>query len=117
VLCRFARTEFRQCSAAASGCKAAAGGWPSDRADLKLRVGGALVLLLLAKVATLAVPFTFKSVSYTLLTLPTIYSVSISVVAVSFTKKYSLYILNFIATLRLCRTAISFLLPRFLFIQ
>src|ERR1700720_1816974 len=34
--------------------------WPSDRADLKLRVGGALVLLLLAKLATLAVPFTFK---------------------------------------------------------
>src|SRR3981081_3547155 len=34
--------------------------WPADRADLKLRVWGALVLLLLAKVATLAVPFTFK---------------------------------------------------------
>ncbi|HEX4555532.1 MAG TPA: ABC transporter ATP-binding protein/permease [Xanthobacteraceae bacterium] len=34
--------------------------WPAERADLKLRVGGALVLLLLAKVATLAVPFTFK---------------------------------------------------------
>src|SRR5260370_39745981 len=34
--------------------------WPSDRADLKLRVGGALVLLLFAKLATLAGPFTFK---------------------------------------------------------
>jgi ATP-binding cassette subfamily B protein len=34
--------------------------WPADRADLKLRVVGALVLLLLAKLATLAVPFTFK---------------------------------------------------------
>jgi len=34
--------------------------WPADRADLKLRVAGALALLLLAKVATLAVPFTFK---------------------------------------------------------
>jgi ABC-type transport system involved in Fe-S cluster assembly fused permease/ATPase subunit len=34
--------------------------WPADRADLKLRVIGALVLLLLAKLATLAVPFTFK---------------------------------------------------------
>jgi len=34
--------------------------WPADRPDLKLRVWGSLVLLLLAKVATLAVPFTFK---------------------------------------------------------
>ena len=34
--------------------------WPSDRADLKLRVLGAMVLLLIAKFATLAVPFTFK---------------------------------------------------------
>src|SRR5690348_13022946 len=34
--------------------------WPSDRSDLKLRVGGTVVLLLLAKLATLAVPFTFK---------------------------------------------------------
>src|SRR4051812_3482022 len=34
--------------------------WPAERPDLKLRVWGALVLLLLAKVATLAVPFTFK---------------------------------------------------------
>jgi ATP-binding cassette subfamily B protein len=34
--------------------------WPADRPDLKLRVWGALGLLLLAKVATLAVPFTFK---------------------------------------------------------
>ncbi len=34
--------------------------WPSDRADLKLRVLGAMVLLLIAKLATLAVPFTFK---------------------------------------------------------
>src|SRR6201992_2250064 len=34
--------------------------WPSDRADLKMRVIWAVVLLLLAKVATLAVPFTFK---------------------------------------------------------
>ena len=34
--------------------------WPADRADLKLRVLGALVLLLAAKLATIAVPFTFK---------------------------------------------------------
>ena len=34
--------------------------WPSDRADLKLRVMFATVLLLAAKLATIAVPFTFK---------------------------------------------------------
>src|SRR6266850_1694648 len=34
--------------------------WPSDRADLKLRVIGATVLLFIAKLATIAVPFTFK---------------------------------------------------------
>jgi ABC-type transport system involved in Fe-S cluster assembly fused permease/ATPase subunit len=34
--------------------------WPSDRRDLKLRVVAAMVLLLLAKLATVAVPFTFK---------------------------------------------------------
>ena len=34
--------------------------WPSDRGDLKLRVLGSLVLLLAAKLATVAVPFTFK---------------------------------------------------------
>src|SRR5712672_1948677 len=34
--------------------------WPSDRADLKMRVFWSMVLLLLAKLATLAVPFTFK---------------------------------------------------------
>src|ERR1700748_1416203 len=34
--------------------------WPSDRADLKMRVVWSVVLLLIAKVATLAVPFTFK---------------------------------------------------------
>jgi len=34
--------------------------WPADRRDLKLRVVGALALLLLAKLATIAVPFTFK---------------------------------------------------------
>ena len=34
--------------------------WPSDRRDLRLRVMAALVLLLLAKLATIAVPFTFK---------------------------------------------------------
>jgi ATP-binding cassette subfamily B protein len=34
--------------------------WPADRADLKLRVLGALVLLLAAKLATISVPFTFK---------------------------------------------------------
>jgi ATP-binding cassette subfamily B protein len=34
--------------------------WPADRPDLKLRVVGAMVLLLLAKLATVAVPFTFK---------------------------------------------------------
>jgi ATP-binding cassette, subfamily B, heavy metal transporter len=34
--------------------------WPSDRADLKMRVVWSMVLLLLAKLATFAVPFTFK---------------------------------------------------------
>ncbi len=34
--------------------------WPSDRADLKLRVLGAMVLLLAAKLATVSIPFTFK---------------------------------------------------------
>jgi ATP-binding cassette subfamily B protein len=34
--------------------------WPSDRADLKWRVAWAMVLLLVAKVATIIVPFTFK---------------------------------------------------------
>jgi len=34
--------------------------WPSDRADLKRRVIWASVLLLFAKLATVAVPFTFK---------------------------------------------------------
>ncbi|HEY4774377.1 MAG TPA: ABC transporter ATP-binding protein/permease [Xanthobacteraceae bacterium] len=34
--------------------------WPSDRRDLKLRVMVAAVLLVLAKLATMAVPFTFK---------------------------------------------------------
>src|ERR1044072_8203412 len=34
--------------------------WPSDRTDLKLRVLWATVLLLVAKLATIAVPFTFK---------------------------------------------------------
>jgi ATP-binding cassette, subfamily B, heavy metal transporter len=34
--------------------------WPSDRADLKLRVVYATVLLLAAKLATIAVPFSFK---------------------------------------------------------
>jgi ATP-binding cassette, subfamily B, heavy metal transporter len=34
--------------------------WPSDRVDLKMRVLWSVVLLLVAKVATLAVPFTFK---------------------------------------------------------
>ncbi len=34
--------------------------WPADRADLKLRVLGAMLLLLAAKLATIAVPFTFK---------------------------------------------------------
>jgi ATP-binding cassette subfamily B protein len=34
--------------------------WPSDRGDLKLRVLGAFVLLLFAKFATVATPFTFK---------------------------------------------------------
>ena len=34
--------------------------WPSDRPDLKLRVVAAMLLLLLAKLATIAVPFTFK---------------------------------------------------------
>ncbi|HEU5019262.1 MAG TPA: ABC transporter ATP-binding protein/permease [Pseudolabrys sp.] len=34
--------------------------WPSDRTDLKWRVLGAMVLLVLAKAATIAVPFTYK---------------------------------------------------------
>ena len=34
--------------------------WPGDRADLKMRVVWSVVLLLVAKLATLAVPFTFK---------------------------------------------------------
>jgi ABC-type transport system involved in Fe-S cluster assembly fused permease/ATPase subunit len=34
--------------------------WPSDRRDLKLRVLGAMVLLLVAKLATIVTPFTFK---------------------------------------------------------
>jgi len=34
--------------------------WPSDRADLKMRVVLATVLLFIAKLATIAVPFTFK---------------------------------------------------------
>ena len=34
--------------------------WPSERRDLKIRVLIAMVLLLLAKLATIAVPFTFK---------------------------------------------------------
>jgi len=34
--------------------------WPADRRDLKLRVLVAMLLLLLAKLATIAVPFTYK---------------------------------------------------------
>lgn len=34
--------------------------WPGDRADLKWRVAWAMVLLLVAKIATIIVPFTFK---------------------------------------------------------
>ncbi|RTL51272.1 MAG: ABC transporter ATP-binding protein/permease [Bradyrhizobiaceae bacterium] len=34
--------------------------WPSDRFDLKMRVVWSMVLLIVAKLATLAVPFTFK---------------------------------------------------------
>ena len=34
--------------------------WPSDRPDLKLRVLGSMLLLLAAKLATIAVPFTYK---------------------------------------------------------
>src|SRR6202048_3344044 len=34
--------------------------WPGDRVDLKMRVVWSVVLLLIAKVATLAVPLTFK---------------------------------------------------------
>jgi ATP-binding cassette, subfamily B, heavy metal transporter len=34
--------------------------WPSDRADLKMRVVWSMVLLLIAKLTTVAVPFTFK---------------------------------------------------------
>ena len=34
--------------------------WPGDRADLKMRVVWSMVLLIVAKIATLIVPFTFK---------------------------------------------------------
>ena len=34
--------------------------WPGDRADLKMRVVWSVVLLLIAKLATLSVPFTLK---------------------------------------------------------
>ena len=34
--------------------------WPADRRDLQMRVALAMVLLLVAKLATIAVPFTFK---------------------------------------------------------
>src|SRR5882724_11409739 len=34
--------------------------WPGDRVDLKMRVVWSVVLLLIAKLATLSVPFTFK---------------------------------------------------------
>src|SRR3979490_2344556 len=34
--------------------------WPGDRADLQMSVVSSLVLLLVAKLATLSVPFTFK---------------------------------------------------------
>src|ERR1700682_4337514 len=34
--------------------------WPGDRTDLKMRVVWSMVLLLIAKLATLSVPFTFK---------------------------------------------------------
>src|SRR5438445_3939189 len=34
--------------------------WPGDRADLKMRVVWSVVLLLIAKLATVSVPFTFK---------------------------------------------------------
>ncbi len=34
--------------------------WPGDRADLKMRVVWSMVLLMIAKLATLTVPFTFK---------------------------------------------------------
>lgn len=34
--------------------------WPTERRDLKMRVVWAMVLLLVAKLATIAVPFTFK---------------------------------------------------------
>src|ERR1700716_3670725 len=34
--------------------------WPGDRVDLKMRVVWSVVLLLVAKLATLSVPFTFK---------------------------------------------------------
>jgi ABC-type transport system involved in Fe-S cluster assembly fused permease/ATPase subunit len=34
--------------------------WPTERADLKARIVGAMALLLVAKLATMVVPFTFK---------------------------------------------------------
>src|SRR5260370_17587092 len=34
--------------------------WPADRRDLQIRVGLSMLLLLAAKLATIAVPFTFK---------------------------------------------------------
>jgi len=67
-------TEFQLRSTAALKREASAGGgslftimrdlwpdiWPFDRRDLKLRVAFSMVLLLAAKLATIAVPFTFK---------------------------------------------------------
>ena len=37
--------------------------WPADRTDLKMRVLGAMVLLLCGKLVTMAVPFSFKWVT------------------------------------------------------
>src|SRR3984893_7081421 len=68
-------TDYHPRSAAALEAEALTGGraslfaivralwpdiWPSDRPDLKLRVALSMLLLLAAKLATIAVPFTFK---------------------------------------------------------
>jgi ATP-binding cassette subfamily B protein len=53
-------TPFGQASLAATLAHLWPYIWPADRADLKMRVVWSVVLLLVAKLATLAVPFTFK---------------------------------------------------------
>jgi ATP-binding cassette subfamily B protein len=48
--------------------------WPSDRADLRMRIVWATVILLVAKVVTVAVPYTFKWVTDSLVPPETVHS-------------------------------------------